>query len=46
MLTVLRAAAQGTDWGEQGYMRMLRHEASGSPGMCGVALMPVYPVVD
>ncbi|KAL3642833.1 hypothetical protein CASFOL_013648 [Castilleja foliolosa] len=32
----------GADWGEDGYIRMLR--GLSGPGKCGIAVSPVYPV--
>ena len=36
----------GVDWGEEGYVRIAR-DVSGkiSPGICGIALQPSYPVI-
>jgi len=34
----------GESWGEQGYIRMLRHESSGTVGLCGIASVPAYPI--
>jgi cathepsin L len=34
----------GADWGEQGYIRILRTDAQG-PGLCGIATDASYPVV-
>ncbi|KAK2646839.1 hypothetical protein Ddye_022034 [Dipteronia dyeriana] len=34
----------GTDWGENGYMRILR-ESSGPQGHCQLAVNPSYPIV-
>jgi len=34
----------GSSWGEEGYIRLLRHESSGSAGQCGLATVPVYPI--
>jgi C1A family cysteine protease len=34
----------GTDWGEDGYVRIARTESIDSDGTCGVAMQPSYPV--
>eukprot|EP00475_Leptophrys_vorax_P012976 TRINITY_DN1934_c0_g1_i1.p1 TRINITY_DN1934_c0_g1~~TRINITY_DN1934_c0_g1_i1.p1 ORF type:complete len:335 (+),score=86.34 TRINITY_DN1934_c0_g1_i1:49-1053(+) len=34
----------GQNWGEQGYIRLVRHDGSGS-GQCGIALQSLYPIV-
>jgi len=34
----------GASWGEQGYIRLLRHETKGTMGQCGIAQVPVYPI--
>jgi C1A family cysteine protease len=33
----------GEDWGENGYIRMLRSESESSKGICGIAITPVMP---
>jgi C1A family cysteine protease len=33
------------DWGEDGYVRIYRSMKSG-PGMCGINMMPSYPIID
>ncbi|XP_031479066.1 ervatamin-B-like [Nymphaea colorata] len=33
----------GTEWGEEGYIKMAR-DAGGAEGLCGIAMMPSYPV--
>ena len=35
----------GLDWGEKGYMKMLRNYVNSSGGLCGIAMMPSYPIV-
>uniref|UniRef100_A0A0E0M4L9 Uncharacterized protein n=1 Tax=Oryza punctata TaxID=4537 RepID=A0A0E0M4L9_ORYPU len=32
----------GTDWGEKGYIRMIR-DTSDNEGICGIAMYPMYP---
>lgn len=34
----------GPYWGESGYIKIARNMTSGSPGQCGVAAMPSYPI--
>jgi hypothetical protein len=34
----------GPNWGEDGYIKIARNMTDGSPGQCGVASMPSYPV--
>jgi len=34
----------GQSWGEQGYIRIIRHDTKGTPGQCGIASVPVYPI--
>lgn len=33
------------EWGEDGYVRIGRSESSNSDGICGIAMLPSYPVV-
>jgi C1A family cysteine protease len=35
----------GPDWGEDGYVRVARSNSTDSPGMCGIAMQPSFPVV-
>jgi C1A family cysteine protease len=35
----------GTDWGESGYIRMLRGTTTSGDGMCGIAMQPSYPLI-
>lgn len=35
----------GTEWGDNGFIRILRTDSTASSGMCGVAGYAVYPVV-
>jgi len=35
----------GTDWGEDGYMRIVRGTAMGDIGMCYLDVEPVQPVM-
>ena len=34
----------GTDWGEKGYIRLYRLEYG--PGICGLATMPTFPIIE
>ncbi|XP_074270339.1 senescence-specific cysteine protease SAG12-like [Silene latifolia] len=34
----------GTMWGEKGYMRIMRGVKGKSEGLCGIAMMPSYPI--
>tara|TARA_X000000950_G_C13846678_1_gene632671 strand:- start:591 stop:1622 length:1032 start_codon:yes stop_codon:yes gene_type:complete len=34
----------GSDWGEDGYVRIARSENSNDPGICGIAMQPSYIV--
>lgn len=36
----------GEDWGEKGYMRILRNPLNKSAGVCNLAIYPVYPSLD
>ena len=37
----------GADWGDNGYVRLARNTSStNSPGMCGIATQPSFPVVE
>jgi C1A family cysteine protease len=35
----------GTDWGDNGYIKLGRSDSTNDPGVCGVAMQPSYPVV-
>jgi len=35
----------GEDWGEDGYLRILRSESDDDAGICGIAMQASYPVV-
>ena len=35
----------GPNWGEDGYVRMLRNDDSSPSGMCGIAMQPSFPIV-
>uniref|UniRef100_A0A0D9XF84 Cathepsin propeptide inhibitor domain-containing protein n=1 Tax=Leersia perrieri TaxID=77586 RepID=A0A0D9XF84_9ORYZ len=35
----------GEEWGEEGYVRMQRDVAGVASGLCGIALLPSYPVM-
>jgi len=35
----------GENWGENGYIRILRNYKSSDSGMCGIAMQPSFPVV-
>ena len=35
----------GTDWGENGYVRILRTDNTNYEGICGIAMQPSFPVV-
>jgi KDEL-tailed cysteine endopeptidase len=35
----------GTIWGEKGYIRVLRDDVEGKPGMCGLQAQASYPIV-
>lgn len=35
----------GSDWGENGYVRIGRTDDTDSPGVCGIAIEPSYPEV-
>lgn len=32
----------GSDWGENGYVRIMRSDSESDPGICGVAMQPSY----
>lgn len=34
----------GTEWGEEGYIKMQRNVQSTNTGKCGIAMMASYPV--
>lgn len=34
-----------TSWGDEGYFKILRTESTNDPGICGVAMMPSFPIV-
>jgi C1A family cysteine protease len=34
----------GTGWGEGGYVRIAKTSTTGNPGVCGIAVMPSYPL--
>ena len=36
----------GPDWGENGYVRIARSNATDSPGICGIAMQPSFPIAD
>ena len=35
----------GTEWGDEGYIKILRTEDTKSSGICGIAMQPSYPIV-
>ena len=35
----------GTGWGEKGFFRIKRDMSAKGPGICGLQLEPVYPLV-
>ena len=35
----------GLDWGENGYMKMLRNYVNSSSGLCGIASVPSIPIL-
>jgi C1A family cysteine protease len=36
----------GEQWGENGYVRILRTDSSDDPGICGIAMYPMIPIVN
>ena len=36
----------GTDWGEEGYVRIGRNDSSENPGICGIAIQASYPILN
>jgi KDEL-tailed cysteine endopeptidase len=36
----------GTDWGEDGYVRIARNDSSNDVGVCGIALQASYPSIN
>jgi C1A family cysteine protease len=35
----------GISWGEEGYVKIGRSDSTSSPGICGIAMQPSYPIV-
>ena len=35
----------GPNWGENGYIRMLRNVTNNTNGMCGIAMEPSIPII-
>ena len=35
----------GEDWGENGYVRILRSDSNNDPGICGIAMQASFPIV-
>ncbi len=35
----------GTSWGDHGYVKIARSDSTNDKGICGIAMMPSYPVV-
>ncbi|KAH9308344.1 hypothetical protein KI387_036255, partial [Taxus chinensis] len=35
----------GSEWGEDGYIRMKRGSSTGEEGLCGIAMQPSFPVI-
>ena len=35
----------GQDWGDNGYVKIARTNSTNDPGVCGIAMQPVFPVV-
>ena len=35
----------GTSWGENGYVKIGKSDSTRTPGVCGIAMQPSYPVV-
>ena len=35
----------GPNWGENGYIRMLRNLTNNTSGMCGIAMQPTFPII-
>lgn len=36
----------GADWGEKGYIRVVRHDGTGKAGICGITEQSIYPNLD
>ena len=36
----------GPSWGDEGYIKIERSDSTSSPGTCGIAMQPSYPVVS
>lgn len=35
----------GEEWGEEGYIKILRSDSENDPGICGIAMQPSYPLI-
>lgn len=35
----------GTDWGDNGYVKIERSDSTNTPGVCGIASQPSFPIV-
>ena len=35
----------GSSWGSEGYVKIERSDSTSSPGACGIAIQPSYPLV-
>ena len=35
----------GSDWGEEGYVKIGRSNSTNDPGICGIAMKPSLPIV-
>jgi len=35
----------GTSWGDNGYVKIARSSSTNDPGICGIAMMPSFPIV-
>jgi KDEL-tailed cysteine endopeptidase len=35
----------GTSWGDKGYVKIQRSDSTNDPGICGIAMMPSFPIV-
>lgn len=36
----------GKDWGENGYIRMMKRNVGTKAGLCGIYKMPMYPIKE
>ena len=36
----------GSEWGHKGYVKIARLDSESSPGVCGIASQPSYPIAD